>query len=397
MTRPLFPDDEITQLAGLRETTGQLERRPAPPAQAASAISPTRYLPFAPGLVVAHRENAKRYPGGWRVVPVAGWNSGGTTFAGLGFARLQVKHDQVAANYAAAADTIVGAQNTWDLEVGRVYDIYVGFRAAAAVLATGHINLEAGGTNVDFSTSLGTSARYALARMGSKSFTAGQTITIRAYHTTASAGDIEIDQLYFVPTGLVYDETVGTGLYGDRTALETVDLVGNLNLATSGVTTPADTTFPDVGSAITDTQQIAWLWDSTMRPSAWHEAVYAPDDLLIAAYGSVDFERRNPRHVYVQARAKKDTAEGDDYQKGGHLTLVAGGGKHETANVQSTCAGFYYLGLINWYIHPVQFVLWRNTDFAANNAPWPTDVDGSLIDDVRVARALFSSSILDDH
>lgn len=37
MTRPLFPDDEITRMGGLGRRTGNLERRPAPPAGGAES------------------------------------------------------------------------------------------------------------------------------------------------------------------------------------------------------------------------------------------------------------------------------------------------------------------------------------------------------------------------
>lgn len=360
---------------------------------AGASTSPTLYLPFAPGVVVAHRENVKRFPGGCRVVPAAGFNSNGTVFNGIGFARQQVKHDQTAANYAAAVDTIVGTTEDWDLEPGRTYVVWVGFRPAAAVVATGHINMEAGGTNSDMPTAGSATARYCLDTLAERSFTAGQTITIRVYHTTASAGDIELDQLYFFPKITVYDETVGTGFYGDRLSYTDSDIPNNASRAT-GVTAGADTTF-GVGTSIVDTQIIDWLWDTAMRASAWGGQFTVDDHDLIADYGSVDFEQRNPRHLYVQARVKRDASEGINSANGGHITYLTSGGKHETCSVISTCAGWYYLGLTHHYFGPDQWILWRNNPNVADE-PW-IDTDGSLVDDVRLAYAVWMSSVLDDH
>lgn len=50
MTAPLYPDDEIVRLQGVRRTTGELQRRPAPPAAAGGAY--WAYLEMSAGLTV---------------------------------------------------------------------------------------------------------------------------------------------------------------------------------------------------------------------------------------------------------------------------------------------------------------------------------------------------------
>jgi hypothetical protein len=399
------PVDGMLWLPSGAETDGQVLARDSTATYGikwATASGGSTSQPMSPGLVVAHRENTKRYPGGVRVVSLESWAWDATATDDIGLARRQVKHDQTAADFASASDSIVATTEDWGLIPGTAYRIYIGFKVDSAVAATGHIVLEAGGTESDLATNGSQTVRFGMATLPTtRTFSAGQTITIRMYHTTASAGYIVLDQLYFFPTGTVYDETVGTGFYGDRDASILVQVTATSNLANAGVTEPSDSTFFDDLTGITDTQQIKWLWDSSMRITAWSgsfDSEVVGGDVLVAEYGSVDFERRNARHVYAQARVKKDSNEGNTGIKGGHLTLLNAGGRHETTPVWSTNVGWYYMGAFYYYFGPDQWIAWRNTDYAGgNDSPWSTSIDGSLCDDVRIGRTIWQSSVLDDH
>ena len=405
---PFVPSGAPPQDA-LGSSVGNLAKRvailEAVSPQAAAASAQWIQVGWPPGPVVSNQGLTQRYPGGWRVMSAYPWGQGGALAASEdSWAKDSWGHDQQAANYAGAADTLSFTVEDADLDTTgntggnyvTAYLVYATFRVDPTDAGgVGHIvmnNAYNANGDGDIATWLFPSARYGLAKFDStgadeRYFEAGETITVRAFHTDATARTIYLDQIYFIPLYNIY-----TGMSGGGNAKATQTTQSIATFATLGpsAATTTDDSFGG-GTVVTDTQAINHLWDPAMVFSYWG-ADWAP-----AWSGNVvDFDRRHMRHNYFSGRVKADADEGSGLTWAAFVTRMSSSGLPVSCWIPSTNAGFFYMAPDFGALGPPQFVLWQaNAESDQVPFSWGNDTAG-IVTDVRVYEAFFSSSYLDD-
>jgi hypothetical protein len=365
-------------------------------ATAAAAASPWTYVP-AWGPLTHTRTNAgvtknvpRKYPGGIRVCPCIGFQDNGSAVSDGAWAYQQIRHDQTAANAAAANATVIAAAEDWLVDTGYTYQIFAMSKNDAGVTGQS-IALYKNGSLIGESGPAGTD-RYGIHRFGLStgySFATGDEIEFRAYHT-GGTGYIYLDQIYFLPIIKVYDSGFG-GQDVDSIVYCAPGALGSYGPTASGVSEASDPYMLD--DSVKDTQVIDHLFDADMTFSSYGFSQWGPFPDWIN--DGRDFERRTPRHQFVIARVGSSTQYAPSTDLGAHVTMCVDSMPVATAAIVSTHPNWYYLGPVSGYIGELQCILWFNSDATGSSIPFLFDRRTGVAD-VRISVIHQMSSALDD-
>ena len=362
----------------------------APPTAAAATQRPI----FGFTAVQAQRTTPTKWPGAMRVVPCYGFVNSGSTVNHTGFAYRQIADAQVAANYAAAGATLFATVDDFLLDSTIRYQCWIGVKVAANP-GTANVGISSTGIGTNEINLTGTpSDNFALYRLfADKTFVAGEDIEVKVYRT-ASTGDIEIDQLYFFPSGVASYNTGPSGVM-DAVKQELAIAAGaDIGISASTV---ADARFNSV-NAVKDTQ-VADDYKAA-DPSAWSFSGMQPllYSVELATNAEYDDELRWFRHNYVTACY--DSTADTTFVEGCMITLAGDGVPTATARVYQPSVGIYYIGPGTTMGAPPQLTLWRHTTPAGGGdaIPYASSEDPSATtNDVRVGEYFAISSYLDDY
>jgi len=383
---PTYPGQsgEGAQVGELHSRVRRLEAVPASTATVTRFYSPIGYT-----AVQGVRETPKKWPGAMRAVPAYGWNVAGTEVSAVGYAYREVRHNQTAATFAAAADTLTATVENWLLTPGVRYQCHVGFSVSGGE-TTAKIGIESASIGTSEIGLTGAALTHGnLWRIFSdKTFAAGETITVKLYRTSG-AGDMQIDQLYFFPTNVTSPPN-NTGPSGNMVInIPVIQISAFADLGPSATVANDDALS---GNAVIDAQVGNDLKDIE----------FSAADFLVAPIGgktiqdSEQFfdEEMIGRHNYVTARYHSTT---DSWGKEGiFITSFEDGIPKTSCRVFAPSAGIYYLGISNPYFAPPQLYLWRN-----NCGPSPTipyaGCPPANVQDCRIGQFFSISSWVDDY
>lgn len=367
---------------------------------AGSAVVPyPQAMPHA--AVMPSRAETRYWPGGMVVIPAYQYATGGTVGANFSgeMAYKEVTHSQVAANFAAANETLNLDIDAIGIPLGYRYQVWIGARlegtATGAVIKISPkpvVNGTPHATDAGYPTFGFASATtyfglerppYSVAAGGGGGneyeFSAGDTLSVKAYQTSGS-GIIHIDAIYFIPVryqpgspsvfSTYYSNPGGNAYRGATCAFATL---------------PTYEPVYNSGNILKDTQVREGERDAALTYSmqayaytdSYHDPVYL-------------WEMDHPRHAYALCRMNATATE---YINAGGFVHFTGGFRTGFGVVNHNSWHFVYLGLLPANVYPGAGENATAMFIAADSGPYHEAY--GTITDIRISEMLWISSIYD--